>query len=364
MHRTETDGELVAAVLAGDRRSFTPLVERHVGPVTARVGRLLGSSDETEDVVQEATLQAYLRLRELRDPTRFGAWFAAIAANLAKMRLRERGRLVPLESTEVLVAEDGIESKARLDALHHALADLAPREREAVLLHYLGGLSTPEIAERGGEATGTVRVRLYRARRRLQEVLAAFTPQTRKEMLMIEVDIRDVVVRVAENGEPRLAMPSRIVLLGEKGGDRLLPIWVGAPEGDALALHLVQATTPRPMTIDLMARLLEAMGGRVERIAVSSLREETFYAVVYVANGATREVDARPSDGINLAVRVGAPIFVDAEVLDSAGFPASDRDGLERELNERCVKYGDPAPAGKWRSLTPDLIPWYPPRGK
>jgi hypothetical protein len=68
------------------------------------------------------------------------------------------------------------------------------------------------------------------------------------------------------------------------------------------------------MTIDLMARLLEAMGGRVDRVVVSSLRENTFYAAVHVADGATRELDARPSDGINLAVRLGAAIFVDEDV--------------------------------------------------
>jgi RNA polymerase sigma factor (sigma-70 family) len=86
----------VAAVLAGDRRAFGALVDRHVDRATTLAQRLLGSRAEAEDVVQEATLQAYLGLRELREPERFGAWFSAIMANLAKMRLREtRARLVP-----------------------------------------------------------------------------------------------------------------------------------------------------------------------------------------------------------------------------------------------------------------------------
>jgi uncharacterized protein len=180
---------------------------------------------------------------------------------------------------------------------------------------------------------------------------------------MIEVDVRDVVVRVAPDGEegvPRVVAPQRIILLAEKGGGRTLPIWVGSPEGDALALYVVRASPPpRPMTIELMARLLEATGGRVERVVVSSLRENIFYAAVHVATGegAIQEVDARPSDGMNLAVRVGAPIFVDEDVFSAAGLDAADRESLERELAASCARHGqEPPPPGEWRSLTPDLM--------
>lgn len=370
MHRTETDGDLVAAVLAGDRSGFVELLDRHAARATTLAQGLLGSRAEAEDVAQEATLQAFLGLRELRDPERFGAWFCGISTNLAKMRLRQtRGRLVPLDGVDGRLADqDALEARERLAAIHEALEGLTPSEREAVLLHYVGGLTTPEIAHRRGERVGTVRVRLHRARQRLQGVLAAFTPATRKEKQMIEVDVRDVVVRVAPDGngeEPTLAMPNRIVLLVEKEGERLLPIWIGAPEGDALGLHLAGVSTPRPMTIDFMARLLEAMGGQVERVVVSSLRDNTFYAGVHVTNGAAQELDARPSDGINLAVRVGAPIFVEEKVFETAGFAASDAEALEVELAERCAQHGEEPPPGEWRTLTPDLMTsWHPPIGR
>jgi RNA polymerase sigma factor (sigma-70 family) len=378
VHRTETDGELVTAVLAGDRRAFGALVDRHVGRVTALAQRLLGSGAEAEDIVQEATLQAYLGLGELRDPERFGSWFSAIAANLAKMRLREtRGRLLPLDGLDgSLASNDPLEARERLNAIHDALAGLSASEREAVLLHYVGGLTTPEIALRADEHVGTVRVRLHRARRRLQRSLAALAPRTREERPMVEVKVRDVVVRVASDGqepEPRLAMPNRILLLAEREGRRVLPIWIGAPEGDALALHLVRARpapgspAPRPMTFDLVARLLEATGTRVERVVVSSLRENVFYAALHVTgvDGAVQEIDARPSDAINLAVRVGAPVFVDEKVLETAAFAAADESALDRELNERCAQHGDEPPPGEWRSLTPDLMPGSrPPAGR
>jgi uncharacterized protein len=186
---------------------------------------------------------------------------------------------------------------------------------------------------------------------------------------MVEVEVRDVVVRVAPDGdgqEPQLAMPSRIMLLAEQKGGRLLPIWVGAPEGDALALHVVRAgpapgsPTPRPMTFELVARLLEATGARIERVVVSSLRENVFYATIHLvgSDGAAEEIDARPSDAVNLAVRVDAPLFVDDQVFDAAGISASDEEGLEREFAEACARTGqEPPPPGEWRSLTPDLMP-------
>src|SRR5207244_3377363 len=150
------------------------------------------------------------------------------------------------------------------------------------------------------------------------------------------VTLEDVVVRVLENdvpeGEPpRLASKQlHVVVLRERDGERRLAIWVGAFEGDALALHLGGESMPRPLTADLMARLLEATGGRVDHVRVSSLRDKTFYAVVAVGVGdRLDELDARPSDAFNLAARVGAPIFVDEHVLDHAGLLP---DALESEL--------------------------------
>jgi bifunctional DNase/RNase len=135
----------------------------------------------------------------------------------------------------------------------------------------------------------------------------------------------------------------------------LLPIWVGAPEGDALALQLGGDSLPRPLTADLMARLLEASGASVERVTVNSLRDETFYAVVRIMTRAdAQELDARPSDALNLAARVGARIFVDDQVMEQAGIAGDD---LERELAETCEKYGwDLEAPGEWRSLSPELV--------
>jgi RNA polymerase sigma factor (sigma-70 family) len=349
--RERTDSELVAAARAGDRVAFGMLLDRHDRAVRVVVRRLLGDS-EAEDVAQEAFLQAYLGLQRLRDPTRFGAWLCAIAVNLAKMRLRERRVFLPLED---FADRDGGEDSAELAGLVASAVETLPRhEREAVLLSY-AGLSSPEVAALVGERPGTVRVRLHRARGRLRARLGTLIPQAGKETKMVEVVVHDVVAETtAENGgEPRIVGDVRIVLLREKDGERMLPIWVGRPEGDALALELGGESTPRPMTADLMAKLLEAAGAHVASVAVNSLREDTFYGTIVLVTGSgKKEVDARPSDALNLAARVGAPILVDEAVMEHA-FTGD----LEKKVREERARRGiEDEQKGEWRSISPEMV--------
>lgn len=110
------------------------------------------------------------------------------------------------------------------------------------------------------------------------------------------------------------------LLLRETEGDRrVLPIFIGGPEATAIAFALEEVETPRPMTHDLMRDLLEEMGAQVERITVTELRDQTFFAeIVLSVAGEVHSVSARPSDAVALAVRVGAPVFADETVLNEA----------------------------------------------
>jgi uncharacterized protein len=355
-----TDPDLVAAALKGDDDAFAQLVARHGGRVRAVAHRLLGDWAEAEDVGQEAFVAAYATLDRLRDPGRFGAWLAAIAGNLAKMRLRSRRA----GWTSVDELAGGVQEPASGDAdagepVRVALEALSELQREAVLLHYVEGLSTAEIAARRGESPGAVRVRLHRARTRLR---SALVPLSGKEQEMIEVEVQEVLVRAlaadAGSARPRLAnRQMRVVLLRERAGQRVLPIWIGAFEGDALAFQLGGEATPRPLTPDLMARAIEALGGRVERIAVTRLEDNTFHAVVVLAaNGQCEELDARPSDALNLAVRVGAPISVADDVMAGSAFAAGTEPPVELDsLPAGCPPLDEEGP-GVWRQLSPELV--------
>jgi bifunctional DNase/RNase len=141
---------------------------------------------------------------------------------------------------------------------------------------------------------------------------------------MIEVSLVGVRVELPSN-QP-------IVLLKETDGDRYLPIWIGAVEATAIAFALQGIETPRPMTHDLMRDILQESDISVERILISELVEQTFFAVIRMtSNGKVTEVSSRPSDAIALAVRISAPIFAAEEVLEQAGIELRDDEEVEVE---------------------------------
>jgi uncharacterized protein len=117
--------------------------------------------------------------------------------------------------------------------------------------------------------------------------------------------------------DPVTNMP--VVVLREVSGDRILPIWIGVFEGNAIELQREGVQTPRPMTHDLLKTIIEELGGRVERVVVSELKDNTFYATLHVLSPRGQIlVDSRPSDAIALALRTGARIFVEEAVIQSA----------------------------------------------
>ncbi len=148
-------------------------------------------------------------------------------------------------------------------------------------------------------------------------------------MTMIQTTVEDVLIRVpSEEPEPTLpgglgpesATKPRLVLLRERDGERMLPIWTGFPEADSLAAQLAGRKRPRPLTFEVMAGLLDVAGARVERVVIECLRENTYFATVTVtAAGVSHDVDARPSDALNLASRVGVPVLVDRVLMDEHG---------------------------------------------
>ncbi len=115
-----------------------------------------------------------------------------------------------------------------------------------------------------------------------------------------------------------IPMPSQyVVYLEEVDGTRLIPIWIGVNEGNAIVYKLQDEKLPRPMTHDLLANIVETLEMRVEKVTVSELKDNTYYAVIDMWNGKQKfEIDSRPSDAIALAVRTESPIYVSQAVLD------------------------------------------------
>ena len=124
-----------------------------------------------------------------------------------------------------------------------------------------------------------------------------------------------------------------IVLLKTADGNRFLPIWIGHPEAAAILMKLQNASSPRPLTHDLMTEMLSQLDTQIVRVTVTELRDNTFYAAItLMRNGSEIEIDSRPSDAIALAVRVEAPIFADDGVIEESAIEFEGEEVNEEEI--------------------------------
>jgi bifunctional DNase/RNase len=141
-----------------------------------------------------------------------------------------------------------------------------------------------------------------------------------------------------------------IILLRDRDGQRVLPIWVGASEANAIALQIENITTPRPMTHDLLRNVIHDLKAEIRKVVVSDLKDNTFYALIHLeVNGEPLAVDARPSDAIALALRARAPIFVEDRVIDTAKTNDFAPDKADAERLQKWLESLDPDEMGKYK---------------
>src|SRR6266851_3519352 len=293
------DEQLVQAAQAGDRTALGLLVQRHRLMALGLCRRLLQDDALAEDAVQEASLEALLHITRLRKPGRFGAWLAGIALNICRSWLRERAH--ESWSWEAMLGGQHLPGLSSADPediaietdlahrVHAAVAQLPPSQRDAVTLFYLSGFTYQEMTTALGIRLGAVKARLNKGRKALRtkllEELEGIGLTTEQEAHPIAMRVVDVRRSKATSEEKELFC----VLLQEVDGERLLPIWIGPHEGTAIA----KITRP---------------------------------------GGQSLEVDARPSDVINLALLTGTPLLVDPSVVQVAA--QSDRSLARQRLTD------------------------------
>jgi hypothetical protein len=160
--------------------------------------------------------------------------------------------------------------------------------------------------------------------------------------MLVEMTIKGLMV------DPITNMP--IIILRDKDGQKVLPIWVGVFEANAIALQIENISTPRPMTHDLLRNVIHDLNGEVERVVVCDLKDSTFYALIYVGRpSGTVAIDARPSDAIALALRVRAPIFVEESVIEHAKTIDFASDKSDSERLQKWLESLDPDELGKYK---------------
>jgi bifunctional DNase/RNase len=145
----------------------------------------------------------------------------------------------------------------------------------------------------------------------------------------VEMKIRGLMM------DPVTNMP--IVILKDVSGNTILPIWVGVYEANAIALEIEKVSTPRPMTHDLIKTLLLGLDTAVRKVVVSELKEDTFYAIIWLEkDGELITIDSRPSDALALALRTDCPIYVEESVLKSSKAAAG---GSEKVANDELRRW-------------------------
>lgn len=160
-------------------------------------------------------------------------------------------------------------------------------------------------------------------------------------MSMIEAKVNGIALDMTTN--------SFVVILSTSDSDRLLPIWIGHNEALAIAMGLSEITSRRPLTHDLLKSVITTLGGKVQKVEVTELKEQTFYAKIYIAvNGSTLVVDARPSDSIALALKTKSPLFVEEELFQLKRGDKDTPDFSDPETLKERLKRINPEDFGKY----------------
>ena len=337
------DAELVIQAQAGDKQAFGCLIERYQTMARQLAFRLVVNESIAKELAQEAMLQAYLSLKQLREANRFKSWLYGIVLNVCRSHLRSqkidsyswealRGGL-RVEVLSLAQQPPDPQVVAEEQELYRlvlaAVQTLSPKNRAATLLFYYEQLTLQEIAATLNISVGAVKGRLFKARKQLRTQLRSLHDDLRQKSSrrtkMIKVTIADVIIKsYAPEDENETQREYYIVVLLDEAGQQVLPIWIGPWEGKAIAIGLRDFPTGRPLTFKLMADLLTAAEVTVEEVRVEALKDDTFYGVIKLRNGEkVQEVDARPSDAMALALHTNSPILVEEGVMKMAGIDVS-----------------------------------------
>jgi len=309
-----SDPDLIRRTLEGDTDAFGHLVDRYKDAVYGAAYARVGDFHDAQDVAQEAFIQAYRKLSELREPDRFASWLYAIAVNVARDHLRRRREAQPIhEATPAPALGSGDEHARR--ALHRriqqALTALSEIHRETVTLYYINGYTCDEVGGFLNVPSGTIKRRLSDARRQL-----------RKEMFDMVRDMFDAhklppgfrkVVIKGTYQDPN-SNDLRLLMQDDRR-KRGLPVAIDAFQANAVCMHLYKSPPPRPITYDLFLKTCRAFGVALDGVGVRK-GEEGYRADLAFSRGKrsiTLETD--PGDAAALALRFNAPVYVDEDLL-------------------------------------------------
>jgi RNA polymerase sigma factor (sigma-70 family) len=322
----KTDAELVAKVREGDKEAFGKLVERYQQMVERIARKMIADEWIAHELAQESILQAYLSLKHLRDASRFKSWLYGITLNICRSHLQDQKMNIlsletiigGLHNDTIISLDDTVDPQtvAEEHDLHRlvlqAVDDLSSKDKEATLLFYYEQLTLQEISALLGVSVGTIKGRLHRARKQLQERLSTENAPVRSKRQR-KISMRQVTIdAVREHPDTR---QSFVVLKDEH--DTRLVICIGKAEALTIAAGLTEVSPPRPMTAHLMASLFDVTGIQLKEVRIEACKDDIFYAVITISNeNGEHDLDARPSDALSLAVLMKRPMYVAEDIME------------------------------------------------
>ncbi len=345
----ESDGACVRQVLAGKTQTFRTLVERYQDAVFGVALSMIGSFADAEEIAQEAFLSAFDSLAKLAEPERFGPWLCGIARNKARMQLRaarrrEHARRRLAEAARSTPPAGSDESDRRRQFVRQALGRLPQARREAATLFYIDGYSLADISRFTRRPLGTIKRHLHESRRDLRKELLAMVEKELKRSRPRR-EFTENVLRKIHQVRVHLPGGEENALLLTDGRKRSFMMVIGKPEAEALQPWLEGKGSMDALDAHTaLVRTLRAFGAGIEGVTVAKLKQSVFHAALALRAGTRRaELDCRPSDGINLALRAGAPIFAHKAVAQQC---------LMRNAAGRSL-----SPARAWRQLERGELP-------
>ena len=342
---------LVTRAQTGDLDAYARIVRQFQDMACGYAYSLLGDFHLAEDAAQEAFVEAYRDLPKLREPAAFPAWFRRIVfKHCDRLTRGKRVPTTPLEAAGAIAAghpgPEGATVRRELTGkVLDAIKALPKNERVVTTLFYINGYSHKDISRFTSRPVGTIKRCLHDARRRLRKELIAMVEDELKKSRP-GPEFTDRVVRKIsrirvwiKSGDQKPASEASGILLLTDSEKRSFVIVIGLAESRAIKPWLAGAGSPDALDAHTaLVRALRTFGGEIKEVAIAELKDNTFFALLkFELDNRVVEVDCRPSDALNLAVRCNASIFVSEEVA------------------QQCIKKrkdGKPmSPAAAWREL-------------
>jgi RNA polymerase sigma factor (sigma-70 family) len=336
--------EVVEKAEAGDLVAFGRLISQYQDAVYGVGVAILGNFHDAQDVAQEVFVQAWRELKSLRDPEKFPGWLCRIARNRCLDLLRKRPEKTLSHDAAAPAASSSteppplLEASERHDAVLQAIGRLSEPLRVPTTLFYINGYSEKDVSRMMERPLGTIKRRLHDARQQLRKGL----------MNMVESELKDSrpgpqladhVLRRIRQVRVRVSRGQMQFLMLTDSRGRSFPIIIGWYEARALQPWLAGAASAEALDIHTACvRALSKFSCRVARVTVSELKACTFYALLKVkSREGVVDIDCRPSDALNFAVRAKAPIFAESSIVEQCML--KDKDGRPMSPEECWRNY-------------------------